>query len=475
MPTYRSINIELHSQFDIITLPEYYPPPFLHPLDSPLDPPLDASLDAALDATLRPSRDPSPIIPPLIDDLTSTCSVHVPAMPGSQFWISYSVSPPVPEGHYFLFKMYVDGEQVMSWSTGRENDWMGKTMFGLFESEGGSSGKSRVEKRVLCFGALGSEGGCVEIRVHRASGRVRVEREMQVFEETRFAKGEGGIRLVNAGRAGPEHPKRFYKFALIDPVDQPFATFRYYYYTWRQLGDLGLLNFSYYPQSEENDMPVIEPGEDGTNDYNDAYGATTEDVVHTDLGDDLLADSDGIPIHDWGKTEQTTQDAYKYTFQPFHSTSHLRRSSLRSDNIASGTYVPRGAPASEVSTGSPPSRRCRSRRDLHRLSMPPSIRLEAPEPALRPLPVPQKNSASPSTAYRPHPAYPVEEWTIRTPSPVRTIREDITTPPLQKKRGLGITGAGLMGVISSTWKRTVSGAQAPRKSRVVDGPRSVSC
>jgi hypothetical protein len=38
-------------------------------------------------------------------------------------------------------------------------------------------------------------------------------------------------RLVNAGLAKGESPKRFYEFALIDPVDQPFATFKYYYRT----------------------------------------------------------------------------------------------------------------------------------------------------------------------------------------------------------------------------------------------------
>ncbi|KAF2621261.1 hypothetical protein BU25DRAFT_416282 [Macroventuria anomochaeta] len=181
MPTYRSINIALHSQFDIETLPEYFPPPS--------SPSLDSSLNLA------------PSIPPLIDDTTSTCSIHVPVLPGSQFWIAYSVSPPVPEGHYFLFKLYIDGERVVSWSTGKEDGWMGQTMFGLFQSEGGHGGvgeKRRVEKRVLCFSAPDRKGrmkdGCVEIRVHRANGRKRAEREVGVFEETKLAKKEGGIR-----------------------------------------------------------------------------------------------------------------------------------------------------------------------------------------------------------------------------------------------------------------------------------------
>ena len=42
------------------------------------------------------------------------------------------------------------------------------------------------------------------------------------------------IRLVNGGLVHPKHPRRYYKYALLDPLDQPFATFRYYYRTWGQ-------------------------------------------------------------------------------------------------------------------------------------------------------------------------------------------------------------------------------------------------
>lgn len=71
-------------------------------------------------------------------------------------------------------------------------------MFGLFENEGGADGRRRVEKRVLCFSAADEHGrvkeGCVEIRVHRSSARKRAEREVPAFEDTMFAKNDGGIR-----------------------------------------------------------------------------------------------------------------------------------------------------------------------------------------------------------------------------------------------------------------------------------------
>lgn len=100
----------------------------------------------------------------------------------------------MPEGHFFLFKLYVDGENVLSWSTAKDDAWMGKTMFGLFDA----GDAKRVEKRVLCFSAPDKEGGakegCVEIRVLRASGRKRVERETKVYEKMGHAKKDGGIR-----------------------------------------------------------------------------------------------------------------------------------------------------------------------------------------------------------------------------------------------------------------------------------------
>lgn len=221
-------------------------------------------------------------------------------------------------------------------------------------------------------------------------------------------------------------------------------------------------------------MSVIEPSEGSAN--GDGKGDTSTDtVIHKKPEEFFQADGDGISVHDWslescnGELEHTS----KRTSTPGNSILSTDLSPRRY-SIASGTYVPRGAP-SDVATGSPPSRRRCGPLDTYRLSMPPAIKLPAPVPSLRPLPLPRKHDDCLSlTAYRPHPAYPVEEWTMRTPSPVRSFRDGISTPPLEGRKGLGITGAGLMGVISSTWRRSVSGAQAERKSDVDGGPRSVS-
>jgi hypothetical protein len=281
--------------------------------------------------------------------------------------------------------------------------------------------------------------------------------------------------LVNAGRAGPEQPKRFYKFALIDPVDQPFATFRYHYRTWDQLRELGLLDHGYYAESEGNDLSVIEPGDSSPIRDDGRDGVEPDNTIHHAPEDTFESDGDGISVHDWVTQPGVLkpEDANKRTSTSFERGIDSDTKSSHRDSISSGTYVPRGAP-SEVLTGSPQSLRRRGRLETYRLSMPPSIKFDAPQTNSRPLPLPQKNDFTSSTAYRPHPAYPVEEWTVRTPSPIRSSRDDITTPPPESRRGLGISGAGLMSGLLSTWKRSVSSAQATRKAEAGEGARSVS-
>lgn len=280
--------------------------------------------------------------------------------------------------------------------------------------------------------------------------------------------------LVNAGRAGPEQPKRFYKFALIDPVDQPFATFRYHYRTWDQLRELGLLD-DYYAESEVDDMSIIEPGNgsaNGDGSTNDAEQDVQTDEEQAGIG---KANIGHISVHDWAPEGSTQRsgcvDAGRSA--SLGSSNESQSKASRRDSISSGTYVHRDAP-SEVSTGSPQSLRRRGRLDTYRLSMPPSIKFDAPEVVSRPLPLPQKHEFESSTAYRPHPAYPVDKWTVRTPGSVRSFRDGITTPPLERRTGLGISGAGLMGGLLSTWKRSVSNTQLIKKTGVDVGIRSAS-
>lgn len=184
MPTYRSISVELHSQFDVETIPEYFPLP----------------------QTYYEARGMEGKAPPLVDDKISTCSVYVPVLPASQFWISYSISPTMPVDQQFFFKLFINAAHIVSWSCGKADGWKGKTMFGLFEKEDGEDGKRRIEKRALCFTPPDREdgrwkdvtdafdkGAHMEIRVYRACGRTRVAREMEDFAKTPHGMTRRGI------------------------------------------------------------------------------------------------------------------------------------------------------------------------------------------------------------------------------------------------------------------------------------------
>ncbi|EOD52717.1 putative glutaminase a protein [Neofusicoccum parvum UCRNP2] len=193
---------------------------------------------------------PPPHLPIRVEDVASaTAAVYVLASPGLGFWIAYHVKPPVPpDTRFFVFKLFMDGRHVVSWAVGEEDEWKGKTMFGLFENHEWRGG---VEKRAFAFACkperdvdavTDHESRVLEVRVFRAGARKRIQREAPELIETEVGKdGAGGIDLVNAGCLKKENPKRFYRFALIDSLKKPYVTFRYYYRSLEQLKTLGVV------------------------------------------------------------------------------------------------------------------------------------------------------------------------------------------------------------------------------------------
>ncbi|PSN67647.1 hypothetical protein BS50DRAFT_550590 [Corynespora cassiicola Philippines] len=393
MPIYRSINIALHSQFGIEQLPEYRPQSrdYYSERDIAANPPL------------------------LVDELTSTCSVYIPVFPSSQFWISYYVSPPVPDEQHFLFKLYINGIFVFSWGTGIENNWKGKTMFGLYRQGGGANARVRWEKRSLFFSPPDrgdgewkgvddpfDENAHVEIRVHRAHGRRRAPRQSDEYANSEHAKDERAISLMNAGRAGADHPKRFYRFALIDPLDQPFATFRYYYRTWDQVEYLGLQKVD-EQLGEDTELSIIEP---------------------------YLADES---VEGEGAQDQADEGSGAGLEPP--------------------TYIPQGDSGMEPLAGDP-------------WSTPSSLERPPLDPPSRPPPsisrihyTPAESEDTIDLAHRP------EDWSIETPSPIQSLRQEISTPPPGAKRRLA--AASLFGMIKKSLKRR--GASSSDKTNDPEG------
>ncbi|KAL8649898.1 MAG: hypothetical protein Q9210_004133 [Variospora velana] len=251
MPAYRNIIINLVSQFDILNIPEYAPP-------APLDDPFSA--------------------PPALAD-KSLVSCYIPIYPLSQFWLSYSISAPHPPKALYYFKLFINGACVVSWGCGEENGFKGKTTYGLFDSGNRWMGEPGVDVRAFTFACgtstrhamHGIPGQMMEVRVYRSCGRKRIRPELEDFKaiiarsgnqsqppQLKSSKGQsknlpGGINLLNAGVLPDDHPRRFYAYSLLDPLDQPFATFRWYYRSWPQLEALGVTRPLQSPRQNEAD------------------------------------------------------------------------------------------------------------------------------------------------------------------------------------------------------------------------------
>lgn len=299
--------------------------------------------------------------------------------------------------------------------------------------------------------------------------------------------------LLNAGRAGPDQPKRYYQFALIDPIGQPFATFRYYYRTWDQLRDLGLLDEEWNDAGEENDLSVIEPNEpsdremeeDSTRHVSSRESITPRQETNDSAGDLTLSGNDNRDSRNDNGMNNSTAPTSNRASNPgkiwrpstpgvaLHKASDalpqpnpnipcdVPKSSLElSDEHLDGQAQQR---LSYVCT--PPQ--------FYRFSASLPVKLDPPEPA-RPLPtIPLENVSSLRTSNHPYLVNPVSDSTARAQSPVKPVRERVFTPPLKLKTDDVLSTSSLMKAISSTWKRRGTQSSASNGTYSRDGARSV--
>ncbi|KAH9833942.1 hypothetical protein Tdes44962_MAKER08698 [Teratosphaeria destructans] len=224
MPTLHGITVTLQSQYDALAIPEF------------------ASKDALLnDASPTPTRQyyvsdgEAEARASALDSILPTdehsIDAFIPTYPSSQFWICYQCpgfqSDPIQDVRYYYFKLIVGDKCFLSWGSGAEDSWCGKTMFGLFDGGTDFEGRQMVERRGLFFAhdiyLAGDE--TFEIRVFRAKARRREKTSHEAFDEN---LNGSGLSIHNVGRVRRGEPRRLYTYALIDAVDEPYATFRYH-------------------------------------------------------------------------------------------------------------------------------------------------------------------------------------------------------------------------------------------------------
>ncbi|KAK2757225.1 hypothetical protein FQN54_004739 [Arachnomyces sp. PD_36] len=246
MPTFANIKVSLVSQFELVTLPEHILP------NSPEDKFRRYSGPAAQGPL------PTPTSPFIAEPSSSpVITLYVSNTAGSRFWVDYAISGPQNINSLYYFQLSVNDKHVLSWGCGEKEGFGGKEMFKIFESFGGQQGQGllgygesamelmMMQHQDLMRDVYGMK--TVDIKVCRASNRYRVggdEKGNRMFAvgtgcETAGLMGSSA-NLFEGAFAMKGNTQSMYKYALIDPVDKPYVTFRYVYNSWNQLEVLGV-------------------------------------------------------------------------------------------------------------------------------------------------------------------------------------------------------------------------------------------
>ncbi|KKY24792.1 putative protein of unknown function DUF1793 [Phaeomoniella chlamydospora] len=69
---------------------------------------------------------------------------------------------------------------------------------------------------------------------------MRIEYSSPILNQFASNAGQGNMKLRNGGLLESAAPKKYYKYQLLDPVNSPYARFRFHFRTIEQLKSLGL-------------------------------------------------------------------------------------------------------------------------------------------------------------------------------------------------------------------------------------------
>ncbi|KAL7930553.1 hypothetical protein V8C35DRAFT_330376 [Trichoderma chlorosporum] len=242
MPCLRGIEVSFVLQPDSVLLPE-----FPHPDASSVR--VTSVVEAAqkvqeLDAT-SPGLDS-----PRIQKTTPKASVYIPSVPGSQFWVQYSIHRHPEPPCYLFFKLLMNGRNIASCGI-KPGTASGTITRALFEpsdrwhlkQDGVLLKRSGIESRSFCFSpgpdaiAAADDGGLIEVQVFRAKSRRRSTPRLAMHRD----QEQYGIISPSTGLL--EHPEEavYYEWVLQDAKEAPFATFCFHYRSWTYLWDLNLV------------------------------------------------------------------------------------------------------------------------------------------------------------------------------------------------------------------------------------------
>lgn len=115
------------------------------------------------------------------EDVSNCASVIVPTHVQSLFWLSYSTEAS-SDDTFYVFKLLVNQEHIVTWCCGEKQQWKGKVQFTLLSKS--SHDRLRhyegMEKRAFQFSNSmpdDDERRCVEVRMYRAKTKIRIPRK----------------------------------------------------------------------------------------------------------------------------------------------------------------------------------------------------------------------------------------------------------------------------------------------------------
>ncbi|KAI3543950.1 hypothetical protein CSPX01_05965 [Colletotrichum filicis] len=191
-----------------------------------------------------------------------TTSVYIPSSPGSQFHLRYSINKPPTDSKFLYFRMTMNGRQVVSWGIKSQATQSQIVSHALYEPDtkwhyrecGVTYKREGIEKRFFHFTprsetSAAMDGGLIDLRIFRSYGRRRRAPQLDDFR----SQDQYGITSPTGGLVELPQDLTFYDWALIDPVDSPFAAFRFFYRTWGNLKALNLVSEAHYEELMASD------------------------------------------------------------------------------------------------------------------------------------------------------------------------------------------------------------------------------
>ncbi|KAL0933008.1 uncharacterized protein CTRU02_211971 [Colletotrichum truncatum] len=184
-----------------------------------------------------------------------TTSVYIPSSPGAQFHIRYAINKPQCNAEYMYFNMEMNGRAVASWGTKSQNVPSQVVSHALYEPDnkwhyresGMTFKREGVEKRYFYFTprfeetSAAMDGGLIELQVFRSTGRRKRSIELTGFR----SQNAYGITFPTGGLMESPQDLTYYNWLLIDSINSPYATFRFFYRNWIHLKALNLVPETY--------------------------------------------------------------------------------------------------------------------------------------------------------------------------------------------------------------------------------------